>query len=1091
MQASGIGMASILEQYGFHEWLCKTNFSFLTGASHPVDIIRSAALSGYQSICVNDFDGVYGLARCYRELQRLQKENEEVDLKLNYGAEIHFQQDHQQPVLLQDTLVLVAKDWKGYKNLCSLLSYAHRGGKEQANIPIDYLLTADVTGLFAIQPMRGLIRSGEQRQYLPELFDHFNGELYFAISKHFHPSEDQWIQPTLQLVDKLNAGCLLSQDVFFYHRSEKCMSDLMHAIRTNNLFDECKQHLFANGERSFHSAQNLQRFYKDLPIYHQAMALSHRLNQQCQFSLSELSYHYPREMIPESHTPQSYLEHLTWQGAKQRYGENLPEKIIQTLSNELDLIEQLKFADYFLTVWDIVRWARSQDILCQGRGSAANSAVCFVLGITSVDPSLFDLLFERFISMERGDPPDIDVDFEHERREEVIQYIYRRYGRNRAAMVANIVTFRNKGALRAVGKALGIEEDIISQVSNLAHSKFFRSKGTERLVNEVRDNQQVDKKIPWALWVELTNKLIGFPRHMGIHSGGFMLSDKPLNYLLPQEPATMPGRTVIQWSKEDIEALGFFKIDVLSLGMLTAVRKCFHYIKQCYGRELQLHGIPPDDQATYAMIQRAETVGTFQIESRAQMSMLPRLKPKCFYDLVIEVAIIRPGPIQGKVIHPYLERREGLKPVTFPDERLKPILSRTLGVTIFQEQAMRIAIAVGDFTPGEANDLRKNIGAWNVRDFTRDMDPILVKLQRGMKKNGIKQEFIDQLIGQMKGFSEYGFPESHAVSFALIAYASSYLKCHYPAAFYAAVLNSQPMGFYTPHALLQSAQREQVVVLPVSLNLSDWDCRLEKISRKDRPNYYALRLGFRLVNGLSETAVKELLKIRYEIGQWNSFEHFLQTANIYRDDFTVLAAAKVFEMFGLSRSEAIWRAEAVPYREIELDEKTIQWKKESSMDNIQRDFRAFNTCLSDHPVKIIQKEQWHYSIPVNKLLKARQLEKLSDGRDVFVFGMLLVKQAPSSAKGMVFVTLEDETGFINLVFSPDVYTRFYQLVERQAFLCVVGKLQKAGNYHSILVKRVFEQKRAQDVVSIDRKEVIVTEVDKIDEMQLVKPRMYH
>ena len=1080
--------SNILASCGFHEWLCKTNFSFLMGASHPVDIVRTAHGMGYQSITINDFDGVYGIARSYRELTRLKAGQDDVSLKLNYGAEIHFDQDHDLPVLLQDTLVLVAKNWHGYKNLCDLLTYAHREGKSRANIPVDYLLSADVSGLFAIQPMRGRVRSNKQRPELPDLFDHFNGDFYFALSRHFHPSEDQWIKPALGMAKSLGAGCLLSQDVFFHYRSEKYMSDLMHAIRTNRVFDECKQHMFPNGERSFHSLEEIPRFFSAIPGYEQALKLSYELNQQCEFSLSQLSYHYPQEMIPDNHTAHSYLEKLAWEGVAQHYGKTPPEKIIQLIHHELELIRQLDFADYFLTVWDIVRWARSQDILCQGRGSAANSAVCFVLGITSVDPTLFDLLFERFISMERGDPPDIDVDFEHERREEVIQYIYSRYGRDRAAMVANVVTFRNKGAMRAVGKALGIDEDILSQSSNIARSKLFRSQGIEKIITEAAaENSQA---IPWTLWVELTRKLIGFPRHMGIHSGGFMLSDKPLSFLLPQEPSTMEGRTVIQWSKEDIEGLGFFKIDVLSLGMLTAVRKCFDYIYSSYGRRYNMHNIPADDAKTYAMIQRAETVGTFQIESRAQMSMLPRLKPETFYDLVIEVAIIRPGPIQGKVIHPYLARREGLEPVTFPDKRLEPILKRTLGVAIFQEQAMRIAIAVGDFTAGEANELRKNIGAWNVRDFDRDVNPILAKLKRGMEKNGIEQEFIEQIMGQMNGFSEYGFPESHAVSFALIAYVSSYLKCHYPAEFYVAVLNSQPMGFYSPHALLQSARRDDVEILPVSINMSEWDNKLEKQESNGQACPYAIRLGFRLVNALSESAVKHLLKVRTEVGAWQSLEHFIETTRLYRDDFTALASAKAFDEFGIGRSDAIWLAEAVPYRtHVEIEERKIHWKQESAMDNIQRDFRAFNTCLQEHPVNVIKNEQWSYAITLEKLRSAKQLESLSADRDVFVFGMVLVKQAPGSAKGMVFITLEDETGFINLVFSPDVYTRFYRVIERQPFLCVVGKLQKAGDYHSILVKRVFESIRKSDVVSIDDR-TRLQKKEAYTQKELVRPRIY-
>ncbi len=1086
-------MASILEKYRLHEWLCKTNFSFLIGASHPHEIVKTASDLKYSSICVNDFDGVYGLARTYRDLEVLKRKDESNNLKLNYGAEIHFSVDHEKPILLQDTLVLVAKDWEGYKNLCELLTYSHRDGKTKANIPLDYLLSADVSGLFAIQPMRGLIRSDIVRESFFNLYSHFNGEFYFAISKHFHRSEDKWIRPTIDLAKIIGAKCLLSQDVFFHKRSQKCMSDLLHAIRTNKTLNTCKQHLFPNGERCFHDLKNLERFFYNLPIFEEAIKLSCELNEKCTFSFSQLGYRYPKEMIPDGYTAQGYLEQLVWQGARRRIGNNLSQRVLKSFTHELELIEKLNFADYFLTVWDIVSWARSKNILCQGRGSAANSAVCFALGITEVNPDLFDLLFERFISMERGDPPDIDVDFEHERREEVVQYIYERYGRDRAAMVANVVAFRGKSAMRAVGKALGASEDLLGEVSKLADYKYFRRSEIQDIISELNNSENrnnAPENFSWKLWVELSEKLRGFPRHLGIHSGGFMLTDKSLNYLVPQEPASMEKRTVVQWCKDDIEGLGFFKIDILCLGMLTAIRKCFESIEEKYGRKLTLYGIPENDPATYAMIQRADTVGTFQIESRAQMTMLPRLKPKCFYDLVIEVGIIRPGPIQGKIIHPYLARREGKAPVTFPDERLRPILSRTLGVPIFQEQAMRIAIDVGDFTPGEANELRKNIGAWNVREFKMNLNPWLEKLKRGMEKNGMQRGFIDQILRQMKGFAHYGFPESHAVSFALLAYASSYLKCHYPAAFFNSVLNSQPMGFYSPHALIQAAQRNGIKILPVSINHSDWDNKLENISSDNQQVIYGIRLGFRLVNSLSKSGCQEMQKVRKEVGRWKNFDHFLKTTQIYRDDLTAIAAANAFQDFGISRSEAIWKAEAVPFRPlIDEAERKIDWDHETKMQRIQRDFHSFDTSLVEHPVKVVKHDLWPYEIPVKRLVLAENLSSIRRNSIVLTFGMTLVKQSPGSAKGMVFITLEDETGFINLVFTPDVYAKYYKIVERQPFLCVEGRLQKASDYHSILVREIFEPDLNQNVVKIERK---LEQYHAVDETmaELVKPRSF-
>ncbi len=1074
----------------FNEWLCKTNFSFLHGASHPRELIERANLLGYASLCINDFDGAYGLARCYRELDYLRKQQQHRGLKLNYGAEIHFQRDHDLPVLLQDTLVLVAQTRDGYRNLNRLLSHAHRDGKDYANLPLEFLLNSDVGGIFAIQPMRGAIRCRGVDSRHDELKDLFDGRYYLAVSRHLHPAEDRWIRLTLDNAAAHGLDFILSQDVFFHDRRQKCISDLLQAIRTNRVFEQCHAHFFPNAERCLHDETELERLFRDIPGYRRALAVARELNRSCEFDLGQLGYRYPQEMIPDGHDALSYLRELVRQGVEERFGPDPSRRLLDQIEHELDLIGRLRFADYFLTVWDIVSWARQQHILCQGRGSAANSSVCFVLGITSVNPDQFELLFERFVSMERGDPPDIDVDFEHERREEVIQYIYRRYGRERAAMVANVVTFRGKGALRAVGKALGADDALLEKMSKIASSRYYRGAGTENIVKALKNDYEAEHpdapRISWNLWMQLSEKLHGFPRHLGIHSGGFMLSDQPLDCLLPREPATMEGRTVIQWSKEDIEALGFFKIDVLSLGMLSAMRKCFDYVDYYYGQRLSLDRIPDDDAPTYAMIQKADTVGTFQIESRAQMSMLPRLKPACFYDLVIEVAIIRPGPIQGKVIHPYLARREGLEPVTYPDPRLEPILRRTLGIPIFQEQAMRIAIEVGDFSPGEADELRKKIGAWGIKDFNRDLNPLLQKLERGLQKNRVKPEFAEQIVSQMKGFAEYGFPESHAVSFSLIAYASCYLKCHFPAAFFIAVLNSQPMGFYSPHALLQAARREAIRLLPISLNHSDWDHRLERVRGESD---YAIRLGFRLVNGLAEASAECIQRQRDMCGGWRDFEQFAQDVDLARDQITALAACDLFSASGRSRSNALWQAEAAPYRPmLERFDDDIEWKAEDRLESIRKDFRAFKTSLKGHPAAVIKKSHWPYAVAIDRFSHSLQLNQLPAGIDVFVFGMVLVKQSPGSAKGMVFVTLEDEAGFINLAFTPRVYSRYYRLVDQHPFLCAVGKLQRVNQSHSVLVKRVFDYATGAELLPLKRKS---SEESEPAAIELIKPRAFH
>ena len=862
---------NFLKRGEFYEWLSKSNFSFKIGASHPAELLQRAACHHYDALCLNDYDGVYGLARLYRDWRDLDRDSTyRKKLKLHYAAEIHFRSDHEAPLLFQDTLVLVVQNLSGYRNLCQIVSRMHEGQKTGSFIRWEDFVSSDLRDLVAIAPMRGLVQYKEEsvwKRRCRELKELFSERFFMAMTKLHSPAEDAPLRSWMQFSQKERIHPLISQDVFFHAPERKNLHDLLQAIRLNRPVQTLGRHCFSNAERHLHGLEEIWSVYGSFDFFDQALGASRELSQSCHFSLQELRYHYPREMIPEGMTAQDYLEFLTWQKAKERFGKNLPEKIRLLLARELDLIEELEFADYFLTVWDIVRWAREQSILCQGRGSAANSAVCFVLGVTAIDPSAFDLLFERFISKERGDPPDIDIDFEHERREEVLQYVYERYGRARAAMVANVITYRGKGALRATGKALGIPEIVLSRVSDVYGSRFVqtnlpkKNKSPERdeekqlkhqskhqpkdqtknqPKNEAKNEQSrsfliiermkkeceedvdlgvLDRNLRaemiaqkrggfyWSLWAEMAEQLKGFPNHMGIHSGGFVLSDRPLNEIVAQEIATMPGRTVIQWSKEDMEALGFHKIDLLSLGMLSAVRKTFDYIDQCYGKRLKLEDIPPDDLATYSMIQRADTVGVFQIESRAQMQMLPRLRPRNFYDLVIEVAIIRPGPLQGKVVHPYLKRRHGQEAVSYAHESLKPILAKTLGVPIFQEQAMRIAMAVGDFTPGEANELRKNIGAWNMKDFSRNLKPWLLKLERGMKQKGIKRIFIDQILNEMKVFANYGFPESHAASFALIAYVSSFLKCHYPAAFICGLLNSQPMGFYRPAELVETAKR--------------------------------------------------------------------------------------------------------------------------------------------------------------------------------------------------------------------------------------------------------------------------------------------
>lgn len=1078
---------------GWHEWICHTNFSFLVGASHPSELLERSVQLGYGSLGIADYDGVYGIARIWSNRREMRRENRAMDLALHYGAEVHLAKDHDLSIYFQDTLVLYARTHKGYFNLCKLLTYAHRNGKSRANIPLEYLLTAAVEDLVVIQPMRGLIRrrEGQDPAALRERFgrikDYFGGRLYFAVSRHLNQVEDCWIRPTCDLARSLGSPVLFSQDVYFADRSRKDLSDLLHAIRHNKTLDEIPEQLFVNSRRCLHSATSLQKMYGSLPGADEALRNSLKLADSFDFDLDELTYHYPKEMIPGKHTPQSYLAYLVWESARGRFGVPLPERVETLLRHELSLVEQLKFADYFLTVWDIVRWARSKDILCQGRGSAANSAICYVLGITAVNPDRFDLLFERFISVERGDPPDIDVDFENGRREEVIQYIYERYGRNKAAMVCNVITFKSKGAIRFTGKALGVPEVLINQVSKALGTITARTRTNHEVMADVRQQAEADGGMPvlsehtWEWWMNLSERIQGYPRFLGVHSGGFMLSDKEVNRLVPQEPATMEGRTVIQWSKEDIEALNFFKIDILALGMLTAMRKCFELLAVHYGKPLGLNTIPPDDPETYKMIRQADTIGVFQIESAAQRASLPVLQPESFYDLVIQVAIIRPGPILAGVKHPYLRRRNGLEPVVYADPRLEPILKRTYGTIIFQEQLMRVAIAVGNFTPGEANEIRKNIGSFSTKG---NIGRWVVKLTQGMVDNGIDQAFIEEVVKQIQGFSSYGFPESHAASFALLAYASCYLKCHYPDAFFAALLNSQPMGFYQPDTLIKTARHAGVPVLSVCVNRSDWEATLESMTMRDGNVRFAIRLGLNMVTGLSANAARDLVDRRQGAGAWQNLDVFLEQCRLTRTDLTALAAANALQVFGLDRKSAIWLAESPRYRhylageshsfttvpeEIEGDD-SVPFPDETELEGVEADYRAIGTSLGRHFSRLIKEQAWVYPVPVRDIVTAAGVSGIRPGSTITIFGTVLVRQSPGTAKKVLFITLEDETGTLQAVVRPRIYVRYSRVIDEQRFLCLTGKLQKLDGAISLLVTRVVAPElRMAEVIPLERK----------------------
>ncbi|WP_176736263.1 error-prone DNA polymerase [Oligoflexus tunisiensis] len=1033
------------------EWTCHTNFSFLTGASHPEDCVQRAHDLGYRGLGITDYDGVYGIVRAWR---RQQEWPEPQKLPLFHGCEMHLAADHQRPVVYRDSVILLALNRSGYRQMNELISFAHRDSKDRAVLPLDHLLAKASPDLICLQPMRGLIRrepmARVQERY-QSLRDAFGDNFFLLISRHLNPAEDHWIPLTLELSRRLDIPWLCSQDAFFHEEKAKELCDILQAIRLNQTVDEVIPHLFVNRERCLHPPALLYQRYQALPGFQEALRRAAALAERFHFHPGELCYQYPQEMLPPGHTAQSYLEEITWEAARQRYPAGIPDTVLNTLQKELNLSAQLNIADYFLTVWQIVSWARSQNILCQGRGSAANSAICYVLNITAVNPERFDLLFERFLCAERGEPPDIDVDFEHERREEVIQHIYERYGRHRAAMVANVIAFRSRSALRMVGKALGIPMAIIQDVNLLQERRLQRLDKAPTLAEGESSgwgDPTVNASLPVDLWFDLAQRIKGFPQHMGIHSGGFILNHEDMTSIVPVEPATMEGRTVVQWSKEDIEALNIFKIDVLALGMLTVIRKAFDLVHRTQGKRYTLYEIPPDDPATYRMIQRAETVGTFQIESRAQMSMLPRLRPENFYELAVQIGIIRPGPIVGGLINSYLRRKQGTEPITYPDPRLIPILKRTLGIPIFQEQVMRIAMLVGRFSASEADQLRKHIGSWTP---SRGFGPLVEKLEQGFRQSGLQEKFIEQMLGHLHGFTNYGFPESHSISFAMIAYASSYLKCHYPAAFYVSLLNSQPMGFYSIHALVQTARREGLHFRPIDINRSEWESTLEE----QAPGVWAIRLGFHLVNGLQQAGARRLIERRQRQGFWNSLGPFLQENVAHRTDLTALAAAGALQGFGIDRAAAIWLTEAVPFAPLLDHELPYDFAAEDDQLRMERDFGSFSTTLGQHPALLLRERFWAYELPAEKLETAQQLTQRRDGVTVHAFGLVLVRQAPMTAKGMEFFTLEDETGFINLVFTPQTLALYKHIAHTHAFLCVRGRLQRQGEGHSILVQHVF------------------------------------
>jgi error-prone DNA polymerase len=974
-------MASLPDYAELH---CLSNFSFLRGASHPAELVERAQALGYRALALTDECSLAGAVRAHQAAKAC-------GLKLILGSEIMVE---------GIKLVLLATDRPSYGAISSLITAGRRRSRKGA-----YSLSrADVEAL-AGKGVLALWVPGEDLSIAGWLKAVFGSDAWIAVELHCGPNDSQKLKHLRDIGKQFGMPLVAAGDVHMHVRSRRRLQDVLTAVRLGRPVPECGHALYPNAERSLRLRVRLAQIYPE-----GLLRESVEIAQRCNFDLETLRYEYPEELVPSGETPASWLRALTEQGLQKRFPPGVPAEVKRLAEHELALIAELRYEPFFLTVHDVVAFARSQGILCQGRGSAANSVVCYALGITEVDPARMSVLFERFVSRERNEPPDIDVDFEHERREEVIQYVYRKYGRGRAALAATVICYRTRSAVRDVGKALGMPPE---EVDRLAKSFVFW-------------DQKIEPENPV---LELAQMLRGFPRHLSQHVGGFVISRGPLADLVPVENAAMAERTVIQWDKDDLEALGLLKVDVLALGMLTAIRKALNMIG------VEMSEVPAEDPAVYAMIQKADTVGVFQIESRAQMSMLPRLRPACFYDLVIEVAIVRPGPIQGGMVHPYLRRRK-LEPqdIPYPSPEVRKVLERTLGVPIFQEQVMQLAMVAAGFTPGEADRLRRSMAAWK---RSGGLEIYEEKIKAGMRQNGYSDEFADAIYRQILGFGEYGFPESHSASFALLVYVSSWLKHHHPAAFCAALLNSQPMGFYAPAQLVQDARRHGVAVLAADVNASGWDCRLED---------GALRLGLRMVKGLAEAEGKRVAAGRpyrsvFDLG-------------LGKKDLRCLAAAGALQSLAGHRRLAHWAA-AGAGRRAPLDapaaERLPQLAAPREGEDIVADYASIGLTLGRHPLALLRSR-----LNGLKLIDSIALNRLAHGSVARVAGLVTCRQRPDTASGVVFVTLEDEAGSINVVVWNHLVQRQKRELLGARLLGIAGRVERDGEVVHLVARRLYD-----------------------------------
>ncbi len=1006
----------------YAELCARSCFSLLQGASHPEELVEAARALGLTHLALTDRDGVYGLPQAHKVAG---------DLPLLCGATV--------TITDAPAVVLLAESHAGWSSLCRLLTRGHgRAAKGRVLLTREDLAEA-APGLTC------LLTDGWTAEAAEPLRQAFGDHLEVAWSLRLGPDDPARTERAQTLSRALERPVVATNDVIFHERERRRLADVLTAIRRRTTLAALGRAQQPNAERFVLPGEVFESRYAAIPG---AVRRTLEIAERCAFRLSELSYSYPRETVPEGWTAMAWLRELVRRALPGRYPEGASTVVHQQLEHELALIAELDFPSYFLTVHDIVAWARDHRILCQGRGSAANSAVCYVLGITAIDPARASLLFERFISAERGEPPDIDVDFEHERREEVIQYIYERYGRDRAAMVNEVITYRPRSAVRDVGKAFGLSLDQVDRLAKLFGRWSGHIPGT---LGEAVREAGLDPDAPAVRWsLHCAQEMAGFPRHVGIHSGGFVIAANKVIDLVPVEPASMPNRTVVQWDKYGVEGLGFVKVDVLALGMLTAIRKAFDLIEGAYGRRWELHTIPAEDPAVYEMFQAADTIGVFQIESRAQQSMLPRLRPECFYDLVIEVAIVRPGPIQGGMVHPYLRRRNGEEEITYAHPALQPILERTAGVPLFQEQVMQIAVAVGGFTPGQADQLRRAMGAWRK---TGNLAGLGEQLLSGMLANGLEPAFAERILEQVKGFGEYGFPESHAASFALLVYVSGWLKRHHPEAFCAALINSQPMGFYPPRSLVGDAQRHGVQVRPVDVVHSDWDCTLEPQGAGEQA---ALRLGLRLVRGLDEAAGRAVVAAR-AVAPFRHLPDLARRTHLDAGSLQRLAEADALSAFSDDRRHAAWLLQGLwtdlpLFAGLRRDEPRADLPEQTDLEALDADYRAVGLSIDEHPAHLARQVLAQQGT-VLKPLSA--LATTPPNAEVHIMGLVSSRQMPGTAKGVVFIALEDESGMANLVVWRDVWKTYKREISHAVLLGVTGRLQRQDGAWSVLVQHAY------------------------------------